>query len=124
MKITLRGEDAITLEPTPGSLTIEASSADEVYSPFHMVASGLASCTMSVLQTWASHASLSTDDLSLEVQWRFAEDPHRVSDYDVIVTWPSLPQNRRSAVTRVAELCTVHATLTHAPRIAVKQASP
>jgi uncharacterized OsmC-like protein len=122
MKITLLGDDAIRLEPVPGALTIEAPTAEASYSPFHMLASGLASCTFSVLHSWASHAKLQVDDLALEVRWRFADDPHRVSDIDVRFNWPSLPAHRRAAVKRVAEMCTVHATLLHPPRIAIAAA--
>jgi hypothetical protein len=39
MKITLLSDDAIRLEPVAGPMTIEASSAEMVYSPFHMLAS-------------------------------------------------------------------------------------
>ena len=119
MKITLRGEDAIRLEPTPGALSIEAATADMGYSPFHMLASALASCTFSVLQSWATHKKLSVDDLVLDVQWKFADDPHRVSDIGVEFTWPSLPADRIATARRVAALCTVHATLTHSPHIAI-----
>ena len=45
MKITLLSEDSIRLEPIPGPMTIEAPSAEQSYSPFHMLASGLAYCT-------------------------------------------------------------------------------
>ncbi len=117
MKITLCGDDAIRLEPTPGPLTIEAPSADVGYSPFHMLASALASCTFSVLHSWATHKTLSVDDLVLDVQWKFADEPHRVSDMDVSFTWPSLPADRVATAKRVAALCTVHATLSHPPRI-------
>jgi uncharacterized OsmC-like protein len=123
MKITLLAEDVIRLEPAPGPLTIEAPSADAMYSPFHMLASGLASCTFSVLHSWATHAKLSPDDLAIEVHWQFADDPHRVSDIAVIFDWPSLPANRLAAAKRVAELCTVHATLRHSPEIAIIPAS-
>ena len=119
MKIILLSDDALRLDPMPGALTIEASSAEMNYSPFHMLASGLATCTASVLHSWATHAKLSVDDLSLEVRWRFADDPHRVSDIEVILAWPSLPANRLGAARRVAEMCTVHATLTHPPQIAI-----
>lgn len=122
MKITLLSDDAIRLEPIPGALTVEASSAEMSYSPFHMLASGLATCTFSVMYSWASHAKLSIDDLSLEVRWRFADDPHRVSDLEVSFDWPSLPANRVSAAKRVAEMCTVHATLMHPPRIVIAAA--
>lgn len=123
MKITLLSDDAIRLEPVPGALTIEASSADTSYSPFHMLASSLASCTVSVLHSWATHAKLPIDDLALELRWRFADDPHRVSDISVILNWPSLPSNRLAAAKRVAEMCTVHATLMHPPRIVIETPS-
>jgi uncharacterized OsmC-like protein len=119
MKITLLGDDAIRLEPLPGALTIEAASADASYSPFHMLASSLATCTFSVLSSWATHAKIPIDDLRIDVRWRFADDPHRVGDIDVTFDWPALPPNRRTAAKRVAEMCTVHATLMHSPRITI-----
>jgi len=122
MKITLLGDDAIRLDPVPGPLTIEAPTAETTYSPFHMLASGLATCTFSVLESWATHAKLPIDDLSLEVRWRFADDPHRVGDMAVIIQWPSLPDNRLAAAKRVAAMCTVHATLMHPPRIDIVSA--
>ena len=123
MKITLLGDDAIRLESTPGMLTVEAASADMSYSPFHMMASGLATCTLSVLQSWATHAKVPTDDLSLEVQWRFADDPHRVTNMAVILDWQSLPAARVATARRVAALCTIHATLTHPPAIDILSAN-
>ena len=122
MKITLLGEDTIRLEPVPGALTIEAPSADVSYSPFHMLASSLATCTFSVLSSWATHAKISLDDLTIDVRWRFADDPHRVGDIDVSFDWPGLPANRQAAAKRVAEMCTVHATLMHSPRITIASA--
>jgi uncharacterized OsmC-like protein len=119
MKITLLSDDAIRLEPTAGPLTVEAPSADVQYSPFQMLASGLASCTFSVLYSWATHADLSVDDLAIEVHWSFADDPHRMSDIHVVLDWPSLPANRTAAARRASELCTIHATLTHPPAITV-----
>ncbi|MDB4880908.1 MAG: OsmC family protein [Gemmatimonadetes bacterium] len=124
MKISLIADDAIRLEPTPGPLTVEAASADLQYSPFHMLASGLASCTFSVLYSWATHAKVPVDDLTLEVRWTFADDPHRVSSLALTFDWPSLPPSRLAAAGRVAELCTVHATLTHPPSISIGPAAP
>jgi uncharacterized OsmC-like protein len=117
MKITLLSDDAVRLEPVPGALTVEAASTEMSYSPFHMLASGLATCTYSVLHSWATHAKVPIDDLALDVRWRFAEDPHRVGDIAVILHWPSLPASRLTAAKRVAAMCTVHATLMHPPRI-------
>ena len=111
MKITLLSEDRIRLDPGPGALTIEAPSADAIYSPFHMLASGLATCVFSVLHSWASHADLTADDLAIEVEWEFAEQPHRVGAYRLELEWPSLPEGRRKAAERAATLCPIHKTL-------------
>jgi uncharacterized OsmC-like protein len=88
-----------------------------------MLASGLASCTFSVIYSWATHADLSVDDLAIEVHWGFADDPHRMSDIRVVLDWPSLPKNRIAAAKRASELCTIHATLTHATGVTVTAAS-
>jgi uncharacterized OsmC-like protein len=123
MKITLLADDAIRLEPVAGPMTIEAPSAEMSYSPFHMLASALATCTFSVLYSWATHANLSVDDLTIEVRWSFGDDPHRVTDLRLTYDWPSLPANRIAAAGRVAELCTVHATLHHPPQISIEPAA-
>ena len=123
MKITLLSDDAIRLEPIAGPMTVEASSAEMVYSPFHMLASSLATCIFSVINSWATHAKIPVDDLVIDVRWKFADEPHRVSDLDVTFDWKSLPPNRVAAARRVAELCTVHATLHHPPTITVEPAT-
>ena len=120
MKITLLSEDHIRLDPGPGALTIEAPSADAVYSPFHMLASGLATCVFSVLHSWATHADLSADDLAIDVEWEFAEQPHRVGAYRLALDWPSLPEGRRKAAERAAALCPVHKTLEHPTEVATE----
>jgi uncharacterized OsmC-like protein len=117
MKITLIAEDGIRLEPLPGPMTIEAESEDQLYSPFHMLGSGLAFCTYSVLASWASNAKLHADDIVIEVRWTFAEDPHRIGNIDMTVQWPSLPAARQDAAQRVAHMCAIHATLTHLPSL-------
>jgi uncharacterized OsmC-like protein len=113
MKIVLQGEDAILLLATEGQLTIEAESADESYSPFHMLGSALAYCTFSVLYSWATNSDLDVSDLQVRVAWEFAEDPHRVGNMRMELNWPSLPEARRAAAERAATLCAVHATLSH-----------
>jgi uncharacterized OsmC-like protein len=119
MKIILLSDDAIRLEPVPGPMTIEAIDAGQSYSPFHMLASGLATCTFSVMYAWATHASLDVEDLAIEVHWTFAENPHRVDTMHLTFEWPSLPAKRYQAAKRVAEMCTIHATLHNPPTISI-----
>ena len=119
MKITLLSEDSVRLEPVPGQMTIEAPTAEQSFSPFHMLASGLAYCTFSVLYAWAESAGLDAGDLTLEVSWTFAQNPQRVDRYDMRFRWPSLPARRLEAARRVATLCTIHATFAQPPVIAI-----
>lgn len=117
MKITLLSDERIRLEGVAGPMTIEADSPEMSFSPFHMVAGGLATCVYSVLHSWASNAELSAEDLQIEVGWRFADNPHRVGHYEVALLWPSLPEARRPAAERAAHLCPIHKTLQHPPEI-------
>jgi uncharacterized OsmC-like protein len=117
VKILLISDERIRLEGAAGPLSIEAETVDASYSPFHMLASGLATCIFSVLYSWASTAKLSAEDLAIEVGWTFVENPYRVGEYEVQLVWPSLPENRRVAAERAAHLCTVHKTFEHPPTI-------
>jgi uncharacterized OsmC-like protein len=123
VKILLLSEERIRLEGSPGPLTIEADRPDAQYSPFHMLASALATCVLSVLASWAEHAKLDASGLALEVDWRFAEKPHRVGAMDLKIIWPQLPDERRSAAERAAHLCAIHNTLTQAPTVTTEIAS-
>lgn len=120
MKITLLSDDRIRLDGRAGPLSVEADSAEMQYSPFHMLASGLATCTYSVLASWGTHARLSVDDLAIEVGWSFEENPHRVGRMDLDVIWPSLPEERRAAAQRATALCTVTRTFEQPPTIGVE----
>ena len=122
MKIILTSDSSIRLVPDPGPMTVEAKSVEQQYSPFHMLGSSLAFCTFSVMQSWATHVKIPVDDLKLDVSWEFAQDPQRVSRLDMTFDWPSLPEKRRNAARRAAELCTIHATLHHPPVVTVRAA--
>ena len=119
MKIILLSEESIRLEPDDGPMTIEALSPEQSYSPFHMLASSLAFCTFSVLYSWAQHAHLDGEGMTIDVRWTFADDPHRVDTIELDFNWPTLDPKRLEAAKRVAELCTVHATLMHPPTITI-----
>jgi uncharacterized OsmC-like protein len=119
MKITLTGEESLRIEPTPGPLTIEATSHDQSYSPFHMLGSALGMCTFSVLQSWASNKNIAVDDLKLDVTWTFVEGEHRVSTMKVVLAWPSLSAELWPRAIRAASVCGVHKTLASAIEISV-----
>lgn len=122
MKISLLSDDAVRVEPIDGPMTVEADTADRQFSPFHMLAAGLAYCTWSVLYSWAEHAKLDAGRLAVEVRWTFAEEPHRVGTMTMKIDWPGLPEPRRAAAQRAAGLCAIHQTLHHPPTVTVEVA--
>ena len=122
MKITLLSEESIRLDGLGGALTIEAESVEQVNTPFHMLASGLAVCTHSILVSWATNAKLDADELAIEVSWSFAEKPHRIGEIRLTFDWPGLPPDRVETAKRVAALCPIHATLHHAPTVTIEAA--
>lgn len=117
MKIVLLSDERIRVEGSSGPLTIEADRPDAQYSPFHMLASALGACELSVLSSWAEHAHLDASGLALEIAWGFADDPKRVGEIDVTIVWPLLPAERRNAAVRAAHLCAIHNTLSNPPTI-------
>lgn len=119
MKIMLTGEESLRIEPTTGMLTIEAESADQSYSPFHMLASAIGMCTFSVLHSWASNKNVSADDLRIDVSWTFAEGEHRIERMNIKLEWPSLSAELWPRAMRAAHLCGIHQTLTKPPHITV-----
>lgn len=123
MKIVLVSEDSLRLERSAGPLTIEAPTAEQSYSPFHMLASGLAMCTWSILESWADNKSMATDGLAIDVAWEFADSPKRVGSMRVGITWPGLPAERKAQALRVAALCPIHKTLEHPPTVAIEHAA-
>jgi uncharacterized OsmC-like protein len=120
MKITLTGEESLTIEATGGMLTIEAPTSDFHYSPFHMLGSALGMCTFSVVQSWASNKNLHADDLKIDVSWKFVQGQHRLESMRAKLHWPTLAPELWPRAIRAANLCGVHQTLTHPVEISVE----
>jgi uncharacterized OsmC-like protein len=73
-----------------------------------------------VLQSWASNKNISAEDLRIDVSWTFIEGQHRLGTMKVTIAWPSLSAELWPRAIRAANLCGVHNTLTHPPRISVE----
>jgi uncharacterized OsmC-like protein len=110
MRMVLETEERLRLTGDGESVAFEANEATTL-SPFHLLAASLATCTYSVLYSWAEHASLPLDGIEIVVAWRLGGDPVRVSEMRMELAWPDLPASRREAARRAAAFCTVHRTL-------------
>ena len=118
VKLLLENEQRIRLTYAD-SLELEVESANPLihFSPLHMLAASLATCTMAVLLAWADTIKLSGAGMVIVLDWEYAEGPYRVGEYRMAIEWPALPENRRPVALRVAEQCTVDATLRLPPFI-------
>ena len=116
MRLLLESETRIRLTHED-SLELEIDAAGAHFSPLHMLAASLATCTMAVLLAWADTIQLPGKDLALTLEWSYAEGPHRVGEYRLTIDWPDVPEKRRPVALRVAEQCTVDATLRYPPFI-------
>lgn len=118
MRITVEGETALVVTAAGEGLEIEEEGGH--FGPLEMLAASLATCTVAVLASWGGNVGLEPDDLTVRLEWEYADDPYRVGRYDLQVRWPSVPEERRARARRVVEACTVHHTLTHPPEMEVR----
>ena len=116
MKLFLESETRIRLTHE-NSLELAIEASQHHFSPLHMLAASLATCTMAVLLAWADTIKLDGSGLALTLEWSYAEGPYRVGEYRMSIDWPGLPERRRAVALRVAEQCTVDATLRFPPFI-------
>ncbi len=117
MRIVLDGERALRVQAAGFGLEVESTDPAVDFSPLHMLAASLATCTVAVLASWAMHADLEIEDLEIATTWEYVEDPYRVGRYDLALSWPSLPAGRHRAALHVARHCTVEHTLQNPPAI-------
>lgn len=117
MRLILEGEQRLRLQVDGAGLEVQPAEPGLSFSPLHMLAASLATCTAAVLVGWAQGARISWEGLSIVVEWEYVEDPYRVGRYDMTLNWPGLPAGRTAAALRVAEHCTVEHTLRHPPTI-------
>jgi uncharacterized OsmC-like protein len=86
--------------------------------PMPMFAASLALCTASVITTYVETAHLDLEGLRIQVRWDYADNPYRMDPIEMSLHVPeSFPAERRKALLRAAETCTIHNTLTHPPRL-------
>lgn len=123
MRILLDGERSLRVQAAGPGLEVESTDPAVDFSPLHMLAASLATCTLAVLTNWAMQARHDLADLEVSIDWEYVEDPYRVGRYTLVLDWPTLPEDRRAAALRVARHCTVEHTLEHPPAIDIRLAA-
>jgi uncharacterized OsmC-like protein len=101
----------------PG-FVLEGDAGGEGFGALQMFAASATLCAASVLVHYAEHVlHVGYEQLSLGTRWSYTEDNRRVDRIELVVHWANLPENRRDAVRRAVETCTIHHTLEHPPEL-------
>ena len=122
MLLRILDETHIRVETNDGG---EGLAVDgEPFGPLQMLATSLALCTVSVVQSYGETARLQLNGFAVEVDWVYADDPYRVGRFHMTLHLPEgMSTSRHRAIIRAAETCTVHHTLTHPPAIETELAT-
>lgn len=120
LRISVRGHDVYADQP------VADGGDDTAPTPTELFAGALAACVAYYAERYLRRHGLDAAGLAVTCDYTWGESPHRVAAFDVAVDVPGLPAERREALTRVVQHCTVHNTLRVPPRvkIAVTTATP
>jgi len=97
----------------------ESSEIGAVYpsSPELLMAS-LGSCIGSVLVYFTERHSIPLEGMSIDLDWKIREKPHRIGEIDIAVHIPqNISKDQERVLMRVAEECLIHNTLRVPPQI-------
>lgn len=124
--------DLITIERKAGkafelrirghALTIDMSEeeggADEGMNPVELLSSSLGACIAIMVQTYCDNHGYTDGNVSASLTLQIADDPKRIGNIVIDLELPKdFPEDKKSVVERLAELCPVHETLKQMPTV-------
>jgi uncharacterized OsmC-like protein len=110
----IRGHTIATDQPERGG------GSDSAPMPLELLGASLGTCITLYVHQFLAARSLPTDGLRVDVVSTSEKNPKRIGRFNVRVHLPEgIPEQYMEMIERVAVSCPAHATLTHAPEIAV-----
>ncbi len=110
--IHVRGRDVMT------DMSVEDGGRGAGFSPAELLAGSLGACVAMMVQGYCDRLGYTDGDVGVDLTFELADNPKRVGAIVVDVELPSgFPETRKDAVRRIAERCSVHETLNHAPQV-------
>lgn len=83
----------------------------EAFSPTDTVATGLASCMLTVMGIKANAMEVSIDGATAQVTKTMASNPRRISKIKVVMQLPALDKKSQNILENTANTCPVHYSL-------------
>jgi uncharacterized OsmC-like protein len=100
---------------------VEEGGKDQGITPVEMLVASLGTCIGYFAVHFCQRHKIPTAGLSVSMEWGYAEQPHRIGSMTAHVDLPSkLDQGMRDRLQKVLEGCTVHHSITIAPKIAIR----
>lgn len=128
-KISLRLSDdgSFEIDVRGHRITVDdrkENGADEAGpTPSELFVSSLAACTATLAGSYLARHGLSTDGLSVAVEYEMADEPRRVGAISIAISVSvSLSNEQRTRMLKVVERCTVHNSITHPPEVNIRLA--
>lgn len=115
--ISGRGHTVVTDQP------VEDGGEDAGMSPVELFVGSLASCVAYFVGRYCARHHIPCDGFSIETDWSYAEQPHRVGTVGMRIHLPAaVTAEQRERLLKVAHGCTVHQSIVVPPsvRIAVE----
>ncbi len=118
MKIALHSDTEISVTRLyEAGIEFDNQTTDVHPGAVQLCVASLAWCTYSILASYGQRIEAGTDEMSVRLNWRYTERPHRIGHIDMTVHWPQVPETRMDAAMRAAAMCTLHNTLLHGVEI-------
>ena len=113
--VTSRGHTVITDQLT------EDGGSDAGMTPVELFIASLSTCVGYFVGRYCARHHIATDRLAIDVDWDYAEQPHRVGEIRLRLILPTdLTEEQQQALLKVAQGCTVHRSLTIPPNVEIE----
>ena len=112
--IHVRGRDVVS------DMSEEDGGRGEGFTPAELLAGSLGASIAMKEQGYCDRNGYTDGDVGVNLTLELADSPKRVGAIVIDVELPDgFPEDRKDAVRRIAERCTIHETLSHPPRVDV-----
>lgn len=93
---------------------------DAGLSPTELLVASLGSCIVYYVVVFLERRKVPAEGLKVILDWEYAENPRRIGKINASISLDAiLDEKQKKGLLKIAQSCTVHNTLTHAPQINV-----
>jgi len=99
---------------------LDEGGRDQGMTPVEMFIASLGGCIGLFAARFCQRHGISSEGLSVHMEWEYADRPHRVGGIIVRVDLPArLEPEMKTRLRKVLEGCTIHKTLDHPPKVSI-----